>query len=106
MKLTGGFLELENGQEANQCFETFVIGSDVAWDWTYDPLKMILQFRMMGFADENKRMISYAPSFGARKGVKDISEEARMLGTYFLKRFDAISVREDYGVDMCRDILT
>ena len=104
MKLTGGFLELENGQEANQCFETFVIGSDVAWDWTYDPLKMILQFRMMGFADENKRMISYAPSFGARKGVKDISEEARMLGTYFLKRFDAISVREDYGVDMCRDI--
>ncbi len=104
MKLTGGFLELEDGQGANQCFETFVMGSDVSWDWTYDPLRMILQFRMMGFADENKRMISYAPSFGAPKGVKDISEEARVLGAYFLKRFDAISVREDYGVDMCRDI--
>jgi len=59
---------------------------------------------MLGFADENKRMISYAPSFGAPKGIKDISEEARALGTYFLKRFDAISVREDYGIDMCRDI--
>ena len=104
MKLTDGFLKTEDGQAANQCFGTFVIGSDIIWDWIWNPFDRILQFMMLGFADEKKRMISYAPSFGNLKEKKDISKEARALGEYCLKRFDAISVREDYGVAMCRDL--
>lgn len=104
MSLTGGFIGMGDGQAANQCFETFVIGSDVSWDWQWNPSDRLLKFLMLGFADADKRMISYAPSFGAEKGEKDISKEIRNLGGYLLKRFDAISVREDYGVDMCRNL--
>ena len=104
MNLTGDFIEIGDGQAANQCFETFVIGSDITWDWRLNQSDRLLKFLMLGFADENKRMISYGASFGAAKKEEDISEELRSLGVYYLKRFDAISVREDYGVDMCRDL--
>lgn len=104
MRLTGDFMEIEDGNAANQCFETFVIGSDMAWNWKLNQFDRFLQFMMLGFADEKKRMISYAPSFGALKGEKDIGVEERALCAYCLKRFDAISVREDYGVNMCRDL--
>lgn len=59
---------------------------------------------MLGFVDADKRMISYAPSFGELKGKEDIDDEERELSAYCLKRFDAISVREDYGVSMCRHL--
>lgn len=104
MSLTSDFIGMGDVQAANQCFETFVIGSDITWDWLYNKSDRMLHFLMLGFADADKRMISYGSSFGAEKGEKDISKEVRNLGAHFLKRFDAVSVREDYGVDMCRDL--
>lgn len=104
MKLTGDFIEMGDWQAANQCFDTFIVGSDISWDWWMHYIDQIFQYMMLGFADKNKRMIAYASSFGELKGKKDIDAEARALGTYCLKRFDAISVREDYGVDICMDL--
>lgn len=104
MKLSSDFMANEDTQAANQCFDTFIIGSDMAWNWRANSISSYFQFMMLGFADENKRMISYSSSFGAQKGIKDIDAEARTLGTYYLKRFDAISVREEYGVAMCREL--
>ncbi len=104
MKLTGDFMETGDWQAANWCFDTFIVGSDVSWNWRANRISHIFQYMMLGFADENKRMISYAPSFGGLEGKKDIDAESRALGAYSLNRFDAISVREDYGVDMCRDL--
>ena len=104
MKLSSDFMEAEDVQAANQCFDTFIVGSDVSWNWKANRISSYFQFMMFGFADENKRMISYASSFGAQKGEKDIDAEARALGSYYLKRFDAISVREEYGVKMCKDL--
>lgn len=104
MSLTSDFIETGDGQAANQCFETFVIGSDITWDWGYNWADRFFKFLMLGFADADKRMISYGSSFGAEKGEKDISREVRNLSAHLLKRFDAISVRENYGVDMCRNL--
>ena len=104
MSLCSTFMERDDGQAANQCFGTFVVGSDMSWNWSFTPWDRLLQFRMLGFASESKRMISYAPSFGEKRAKKDIDEDARALSSCCLKRFDAISVREDYGVDMCRDL--
>lgn len=104
MKLTGDFLETEDWKAANRCFDTFIVGSDIVWDWRYNQFGRIFRFMMMGFADADKRMVSYAPSFGTLKGKKEIDNEAREIAAHCLKRFDAISVREDYGVDMCRDL--
>lgn len=101
MNLCSDFMEHGDWQSANQCFETFVVGADQSWNWKLTPLDKVLPYMMFGFADEKKRIISYAPSFGERKGM---DEDARALCSYYLKRFDAISVREDIGVDMCRDL--
>lgn len=101
MKLCGDFMENNDWQSANQCFDTFVVGSDMSWNWKLTPLDKILSFMMFGFADETKRIISYASSFGERKGM---DEDARALCSHYLKRFDAVSVREDYGVDICKEL--
>lgn len=104
MKLCSDFMERDDWKTANQCFETFVVGSDMSWNWNLYRFSTYPIYLTLGFADDNKRKISYAPSFGTNKGEKDIGENARMLYSYYLKRFDAISVREDYGVDMCREL--
>lgn len=104
MKLCSSFMEKDDYQTVNQCFDTFVVGSDQLWNpGTYELIEYP-QYLMLGFANEDKRKISYAPSFGVKVGKKDINDDARALYSYYLKRFDAISVREDYGVDICRDI--
>ncbi len=102
MKLCSDFMETDDWRAANQCFDIFLVGSDMSWEWRQ--LKRYPLYMMLGFADDDKRKISYAPSFGTRKGIKEIDENARMLYSYYLKRFDSISVREDYGMDMCRDL--
>lgn len=104
MKLTGDFIETGDLQAANQCFDTFIVGSDVSWDWWISHISQIFKYMMLGFADRNKRMVAYAPSFGKIKSRKDIDAESRSLGAYCLKRFDAVSVREDYSVDMCKKL--
>lgn len=103
MKLCSDFLERDDRLGPNQCFDTFVTGSDIAWDWVMSVNRPI-PLMMLGFADQDKRMISYAPSFGAKKEAAQIAEPERSLYSHYLKRYDAISVREDYGVDMCRDL--
>lgn len=101
MNLCNAFMEVGDGQTANQCFETFVVGSDMSWNWRFNSYDWLLQSLMLGFASADKRLISYAPSFGAKKGI---DEDMKVVCSHYLKRFDAISVREDYGVEMCRDL--
>lgn len=106
MNLCSDFMGRNDYRMANQCLETFVVGSDQSWNWEWWNRIFLehIQYMMLGFVDDDKRKISYAPSFGVKRGGNDISEEAKSLYSYYLKRFDAISVREDYGVDMCRDL--
>lgn len=80
MNLCSDFMELGDWQSANQCFETFVVGADQSWNWKLTPLDKILPYMMFGFADEKKRIISYAPSFGERKGM---DEDTRALCSHY-----------------------
>lgn len=104
MKLCSDFMERDDWKNANQCFETFVVGSDMSWNWELKRFSTYPFYLMLGFAGDKKRKISYSPSFGRNKGKKDIEENARMFYSFYLKRLDAISVREDYGVDMCGEL--
>lgn len=103
MALCGDFMEGNAQQAANQCFETFVSGSDIAWDWVINQSRP-LPLTMLGFVEGDRRILSYAASFGAKKGKQDIGDLERALYAHYLDRYDAISVREDYGADMCRDL--
>jgi coenzyme F420-reducing hydrogenase beta subunit len=87
--------------QLNDLCDTFVIGSDQVWH-----KNMRTSFGnsyFLDFADEKKRKISYAASFG-HDNVTFSSNEERDILSRLLKRFDAISVREDDGVRICNKV--
>lgn len=80
--------------------DIFIVGSDQVWnpDLTHSLDPRVYFF---SFLKDNTKRISYAASFGksewtATKYDKDIAE--------LLSRFSHISVREDTGVDICKNI--
>lgn len=90
---------VEELYKLNEKCDAFILGSDQLWN--YHLSKKYDQMYYLDFVADHKKKIAYATSFGAAKyngpsGVK------HLINTN-LKRFDAISVREDYAVDICRD---
>lgn len=82
-------------------FDAIVVGSDQVWRLEYSG---DLKYNMfLNFVQNTKTLkISYAASFGIDqwKHAEDVTFEIKNL----LKNFDAISVREDTGVALCKDI--
>lgn len=79
-----------NIHEAADKYDFFITGSDQVWnmdithnDWNY----------FLSFVNNDKTLISYAPSFGNVKFPKDKTD----LAVQYLKRFNYLSVREAAG---------
>lgn len=79
----------------------FIVGSDQVWREAYSPCitDYFLHFLPKG---GGYKKISYAASFGVKK--TDISNDKLLLCADGLKSFDAISVREETGVDIVNTI--
>lgn len=84
--------------ELNSMCDTFISGSDqlfnpVLWQWSGPQY-------FLNYAANDKRIISYASSFG-----NEFYDNKALKGSMknWLERFDAVSVREDYGVNICKD---
>ncbi|WFX02984.1 polysaccharide pyruvyl transferase family protein [Citrobacter braakii] len=77
--------------------DAIIVGSDQVWRYDYINNDMYSAY-FLDFYDGKK--ISYAASFGV-----DVwkHEDRRQLTKSLLEQFDAISVREDTGIDICRD---
>lgn len=82
----------------NKHCDTFVVGSDVVWNYAICGREAGHYF-YLDFADASKKKIAYAASFGnySRGG-----QEFECLARYYLKRFDAVSVRESAAVSYMR----
>ena len=82
----------------NEKVDTFLIGSDQVWN--YGISKDYQGGFFLNFANEEKRKISYAASFGhySFSAPEEVVEETGKL----LSRFDAISVREKDGVKILK----
>ena len=80
-------------------FDAYVVGSDQVWRPSYaKPIaRYFLSF--LDKKDEVKR-ISYAASFGVDEWTFTPKETAECRA--LLQRFDAVSVREESGVELCR----
>ncbi len=81
---------LKDVYKSNEVVDTFVLGSDQVWRsclYGYDPSYF------MGFVDENKKLITYAASFG--KDTITGFEYYKLKDT--IHKFDAISMRERSG---------
>jgi len=83
--------------ELNQLCDSFCVGSNQVWNHN-------LSYNMttfLNFADDNKKKISFASSFGHSKD--NIKEEKKEEIIKLLSRFNAISVREKSGVKICEE---
>ena len=93
------FNSLDDTLKLNNICDTFIVGSDVIWGYFWEEN---LHFNMLSFTSNDKKRISYSSSFGLDSfpsSYKDI-----LISKYYLNRFDRISVREDTGVDLCKNI--
>jgi hypothetical protein len=82
-------------------FDAVVVGSDQVWRYQYikvgDYSVYFLNFKV----DSPVKKIAYAASFG--KDSWEAPAEIKKIKT-LMKEFDAISVREKSGIDLCRDL--
>lgn len=80
----------------------YVVGSDQVWRPRYNVgtlPDMFLRFA----AGQKVRRVAYAASFGV--GTREYDEALIALCSPLLAAFDAVSVRERSGVELCRDML-
>lgn len=80
--------------------DAYVVGSDQVWRPAFN-LGPRLDNMFLDFAGDDVKKISYAASFGCKEW-EYTEEQERMCGK-LAKRFDAISVREASGVDLCKE---
>lgn len=92
--------DLSSFQEKEK-YDGFVVGSDQTWRPCLSPdlYHMFCDFLP---ADSEKLRVAYAASFGVDKNEFSVAQldECRPL----IKRFKAISVREESGIDLCRNM--
>lgn len=83
----------------NEMFDKFLLGSDQMWN--YNLSRPYRQSYFLDFADDDKRKLAYATSFGREtyNGPQEEIPETRKN----LARFNAISVRDAFSKDILRD---
>lgn len=83
-------------------FDAFIVGSDQVWRPSYSPSIGNYFFDFLNVKSKSKR-ISYAASFGVDNWLFSESQTKKIK--HLIKEFDAISVREFSGIDLCKDNL-
>lgn len=84
----------------NKACDTFLVGSDQLWNW-WNIRHNRMEFFFLDFVEPGHKRIAYATSFG--KDNTDFPDDKRLRVSYHLSKFDAISVREKSGVDVCKN---
>nr|WP_320016119.1 polysaccharide pyruvyl transferase family protein [uncultured Desulfobacter sp.] len=83
-------------------FDAIIVGSDQVWRFKYTKEKYQRYF-LNFIENKNVKKIAYAASFGVDHWEAD-KKQTRVVAQ-LLKQFNAVSVREKTGVDLCRDFL-
>lgn len=78
----------------------FVVGSDQMFHHTL--YNNFSRYVTLDWVSDNKTKIAFAASFGHDTFTGDELERAEMA--YFMKKFDAFSVRESSGVDLAKNV--
>lgn len=93
-------INVEKSKEINEYFDIFSVGSDQVWRPIWWQEKIGNYF--FEFVENKKIKIAYAASFGVDfwEGNTEVTEKIKSL----IKKFNYISVREESGVEICREI--
>jgi hypothetical protein len=76
--------------------EAYICGSDQVWNWYF--ISEEAKGNFLDFGSHSTKRIAFAASIGLSKD----SEEYYAFAKPLLARFDAISVRESSGVEICK----
>lgn len=86
--------------ELNDIVDTFITGSDQIWNYNIN--RSFDMAFLQNFVDGSKRQISFATSFG--HDFDKTPPEILPQNIKLMNRYNAISVREKSGVNICREI--
>ena len=85
-------------------YDAYIVGSDQIWRPEYNPGKVLNAMFLEGAQRlQGIRRVAYAASFGA--DTWEFDPEQTEMARRLLPMFDAVSVREDSGVTLCRERL-
>ncbi len=85
-------------RELNKKCNTFIVGSDQLFQ--YSLFRDLGEFVTLDWVEDSKKKIAYAASYG--HGIIWGAPEIHSEMAYFMKKFDAFSVREDTGVEISK----
>lgn len=91
----------EDFKNLNFCTNNFIVGTDQVFRYEYT--KTFLDKYLLAYTDFSKKRIAFSASFGTDKYDEAEKEKVEYIKRYF-KRFDKISIREDSGVDICKEL--
>ena len=81
-------------------YDAIIVGSDQVWRPKYFGINQIEQAYLRFAETWNIKRIAYAASFGTDKW--EYTKKQTSVCGELLKKFDAVSVREDSGVQLCK----
>ena len=84
-------------------FDVLLVGSDQVWRPRYSPSLLNYYLDFLDDVDSEALRISYAASFGVDEW--EYNSAATAACHQLLKKFDAVSVREESGIALCREFL-
>jgi len=84
-----------------QSFYAVIIGSDQTWRPKYSPNIYNYFLDFLNNDDQDLRRIAYASSFGTDEW--EFTDEEHKVCKELIKNFDAVSVREDSAVNICKN---
>ena len=87
--------------ERRYACEAFIVGSDQVWRPAFNRGRLYSMY--LDFAGDEIRKVAYAASFGVSDWEYSNAETSRC--SELAKRFNAISVREDSAIGLCREHL-
>ena len=77
-------------------YDYFIVGSDQVWNPNFGRFNKL---DLLDFTEDNKKI-----AFSASFGVAELPDKVKEYGKKNLKKFKAISVREDKGKEIVKDI--
>ena len=83
---------------ANQNYDAFICGSDQVWSLLLDNDEN--QAFYLNFGDKDTKRIAYAASFGRDVYPMELNSKLHDM----LAKFDAVSVREKTGINICKKV--
>lgn len=97
-QLSSDYFPRGSAELIKDCCDTFIVGSDQTWNVHFEKMFRCGKYFQLDFADDTVKKISYAASFGMEGAEPPAEEYAEDY-----RRFNHISVREQFGIELCRE---